>query len=254
MSAINLKSEGALAILTLNRPERKNSLRLEDWVSLQKALVEVAQSDARALLVTGAGGDFSAGFDLGTIRPGETDAFKVIDGYVNPALEALRNLPIPTVAAVEGNCVGGGLGIAAACDIMVLSRCARLGAPYNAIGFLCDAGLHVFLRDTLGHQRAAWMIYTGQILKAEEAFAYGLGSALMETEGFEAAVQACARAVASGPTSALRLSKQILRESPGPAQGLLAEALGQARIFRTNDAAEGVAAFLSGRRPEFTGA
>ncbi|WP_158617265.1 enoyl-CoA hydratase/isomerase family protein [Falsigemmobacter faecalis] len=253
MSAISLHLDQGLAILTLSAPGRKNALDQDDWKALRVAIAEVAQGPARALLLRGVGGDFCAGFDLSGIRPGETDAFEVIDGLVNPALQALRALPIPTLAAVEGSCVGGGLGLAAACDLMVLSETARLGAPYAAIGFLCDAGLHVFLRETLGYQRAAWLIFTGKLLQAGEAFACGLGSVVLPGEGFAAATEAQAHALAAGPDMALRLSKQILRTARSPEEGLLAEALGQARIFNSSDAAEGGAAFLAGRPPRFEG-
>ncbi|WP_372026381.1 enoyl-CoA hydratase/isomerase family protein [Tistrella mobilis] len=253
MSSIELEFRGGLAEIVLNRPGRKNALRREDWNALRQAIDSVATSDARALLVRGAGGDFCAGFDLGDVRPETTDAFAEIDQRVNPALRALRDLPVPTIAAAEGVCVGGGLGIAAACDLLVTSDTARLGAPYAAIGFLCDAGLHVFLRDTLGYQRAAWLIFTGRLLTAPEAMAFGLSCAVLPAEGFVEKARALAQEVAAGPTSAFRFSKRIMRTAADPDAGLDAEALFQAQIFSGEDAAEGVEAFLGGRRPRFVG-
>ena len=157
------------------------------------------------------------------------------------------------IAAVEGACVGGGLGIAAACDIVLCAQNAKLGSPYSAIGIMCDAGLHTFLRDTLGYQRAAYLIFTGKLLSAEEAQALGLCAEVYPDNMFESAMRAFAEKLAAGPTCALTMSKRILRHATDDTAGMEMEAVGQARVFSSEDAEAGISAFLAKTRPSFTG-
>lgn len=253
MNEIDLRSDGDLAVITLNRPRRKNALTSADWTALAKAARAVTRGSARAVLLRGEGGDFSAGFDISEIEPDKADALALIDGAVNPALRALRDIPVPTIAAVEGSCVGGGLGLAAACDVILASETARFSVPYVNIGIMADAGLHVFLRDTLGYQTAAHLIFSGQVLSADEGRALGLCAQVLAAEGFDAAAHAYAARVASGPTQAFRRSKTILRTVADPEAGLNAEARFQDEVFATDDAREGIGAFLEGRKPTFTG-
>lgn len=253
MTAVELVFHDDLAEITLNRPERKNALRGQDWSALADAALQVTASPARALLIRGAGDAFCSGFDIAEIEPDKTDALAIIDGLVNPALRALRDVPVPTLAAVTGACVGGGFGIAAACDITIAAESARFGAPYSNIGIMCDAGLHSFLRDTIGHQRAAFMIFTGKTIPSRAALDMGLCSDVLPDSDLQEGARALANRLATGPTAALRRSKHILRHVADPDAALDAEARLQAEVFATEDAREGISAFLSGRRPTFTG-
>jgi 2-(1,2-epoxy-1,2-dihydrophenyl)acetyl-CoA isomerase len=253
MSSVEVVIEGGLAEIILDRPERKNALRGPDWEALAAAARSVGQSEARAVLVRGAGGDFCSGFDIGEIEPDKADAFHIIDKQVNPALRALRDIPQPTVAAVSGACVGGGFGIAALCDIVIADSTARFGAPYSAIGIMCDAGLHTFLRDTLGHQRAAYLIFTGAMVPASEAAALGLCNEVVGHGDLDGRARALAHSIAAGPSTALRLSKRILRTIADPDEALDAEARFQAEVFRTEDARNGIGAFLARSKVTFTG-
>ncbi|MEC7256633.1 MAG: enoyl-CoA hydratase-related protein, partial [Pseudomonadota bacterium] len=253
MDEIDLSFDGPLAVITLNRPRRKNALTEANWRALHQAAQRVAQSPARALLVRGAGGDFCAGFDISEIEPDKADALTLIDDAVNPALRALRDVPQPTIAAAEGACVGGGFGIAAACDITIASDTAKFSAPYVNIGIMADAGLHVFLRDSLGYQRAAHLIFTGSMLGARDALAAGICAEVLSQDGFDAAAIAYASRIARGPTQAFLRSKTILRTAEDGDSALAMEARLQAEVFRTQDAREGIGAFLAGRKPRFTG-
>lgn len=253
MTEIDLQYDGDLAVITLNRPRRKNSLTAANWTALTEAVRSVTRGPARAVLLRGKGGDFSAGFDISEIKPDKADALALIDGAVNPALRALRDIPVPTIAATEGACVGGGLGLAASCDVVLASETSRFSVPYANIGIMADAGLHVFLRETLGHQMAMHLILSGQLLSAEEGRTLGLCAQVLPAEGFDAAARAYATRIAAGPTQAFRRSKTILRTVTDPEAGLNAEARFQDEVFATDDAREGIAAFLEGRKPQFTG-
>ncbi|WP_158969721.1 enoyl-CoA hydratase/isomerase family protein [Chachezhania sediminis] len=253
MAGVEYAEDGGLVRITLNRPDRRNALTAGDWLDLCAAARRAARSTARAVLLQGAGGAFSAGFDISEIEPGKIDALDLIDRSVNPALRAVRDIPVPTIAAVDGACVGGGLGIAAACDIVMASERARFGAPYVNIGIMADAGLHVFLRDAIGYQRAAYLIMSGRILSAAEAQAMGLCAMLLPSDAFDAEVESLVSRLASGPTQAMIRSKRILRTAPSAEVGFNEEARLQDEVFATADASEGIDAFIAGRQPNFRG-
>lgn len=250
---VQLRHEGAVAQIVIDRPHRKNAMRGRDWLALGQCLEQVAGSGARALWIRGAGGTFSAGYDIGDLDPGDTDARAIIEGEVNPVLRALRDLEIPTLAAVEGDCVGGGLAIAAACDIVLCGEGARLGSPYGRIGIMSDGGLHFFLREAVGYQRAAYLIFTGKLLGAAEALAMGLCCEVHPDGVLAERVRELAGRLAAGPTRAMALSKSILRTARHADEALDLEAEYQARIFATGDAKAGIAAFKQGVKPVFNG-
>ncbi|KPQ21122.1 MAG: Enoyl-CoA hydratase/carnithine racemase [Rhodobacteraceae bacterium HLUCCA24] len=250
---VTLEWTDRLAIVSLDRSDKRNALRSADWDDLTSAVRDAEGQGARCLLLTGAGGHFSSGHDLSEVEPGRTDARGLIARHVNPALVTLRDTTVPTVAAVEGVCMGGGLCIAAACDIVLCSDTARLGVPYARAGILADGGVHAFLRETLGHQWASYLIYTARSLTAEEAFARGLCNEVHPAGELQAAARAFAGMLAAGPTEAFRRSKRILRSMASGEEALEMEAEFQAEVFRTDDAAEGLAAFFEKRAPVFRG-
>lgn len=253
MAAIDYSRDNGLARITINRPTKRNALTAEDWIALGRAGNLAVREKARAVLIRGAGGCFSSGFDISEIMPGQVDAMELINRTVNPALRAIREIPVPTIAAIEGPCIGGGLGIAAACDVVLASESAVFAAPYQKIGIMADAGLHVFLRDVIGYQRAAYLIFSGKMLSASEALALGLCADVIDVTGFDAAVESFAIACATGPTQAFIRSKSVLRTAGCAEEGLAAEARLQNEVFASNDALEGIASFLEGRKPGFTG-
>ncbi|QFT61054.1 putative enoyl-CoA hydratase (plasmid) [Sulfitobacter sp. THAF37] len=253
MAGIEYALDGDLASITVNRPERRNALTSQDWVDLGRAANTAVADRARAVLLRGAGSSFSAGFDISEITPGEVDALELVDGIVNPALLAIRQIPVPTVAAVEGACVGGGLGIAAACDVILASETAKFAVPYTQIGIMADAGAHLFLREAIGYQRAADLIFSGRMLSAQDALTLGLCAQVSDAAAFEQEVDAYVGALAKGPTQALVRSKSILRSVQSVEEGLAVEARLQAEVFETQDAYEGITAFLQGRKPVFKG-
>ena len=250
---VQLSHDGDVAEIVINRPHKRNAMRGEDWLAMARHLEGGATGGARALLIRGEGGAFSAGYDIGTLDPGDADARAIIENEVNPTLRALRDLAIPTVAAVAGDCVGGGFAIAAACDIVLGGESARFGSPYGKIGIMTDGGLHVFLRDLLGHQRAAYLIFTGKLLGAQEAHALGLCCEVHPDGELFAEARRLAGQLAAGPTRAIALSKSILRNAGTADEALDLEARYQAEVFRTEDAKAGISAFKRGEQAVFVG-
>ena len=245
MTSILLTRTGAVAEVVLNRPEKKNALRNADWQLLRQTMETFGEEaePVRCVLVRGEGGSFSAGHNLTGADARVLDAQETITEYVNPALLAIRDLGIPTIAAVAGPCVGGGLGIAMACDIVLAADDAVIGSPFRNIGIMLDAGGHYFLRDRLGHHKAAQIIYTGRMFSGREAFDMGLVCEAYAPDALLNEARALAQRIADGPTAAFAASKRVLLEAGGYAETLAREAGEQAKIFKTTDAAEGLAAF-----------
>jgi len=254
MSIFEVTRRGAVAEILINRPEKKNALRDEDFVTLTGIARQIAASDARCVMIHGAGGTFCAGKDIGSTDPRTTDTEKLIKETVNPTFLAIRAISVPTIAAVHGPCLGGGFGIAFACDIVLAASDAKLGSPFRNIGSIADSGAHYYLENRLGYHRACELIFTGRFLSGEEAARVGLVNHAYPAATLLDEARKLADDLASGPTAAFRRSKQILQGGGTLAQVLDEEAVGQDRIFTaTEDAAEGFAAFQQKRKPRFVG-
>ncbi|WP_137388526.1 enoyl-CoA hydratase/isomerase family protein [Rhodoligotrophos defluvii] len=245
-------AEDAVGEIVFNRPDKKNALRNEDWRLLREQLERASTLPLRCLLLRGAGEDFCAGWDLGQAR-GEVDPADVINGFVNPALQTIRTFAKPTIAAVTGACLGGGLGIAMACDVVLAADTARLGSPFRNIGLLPDSGAHYVLRERLGHHKASQLIYTGKMIDGCEAARLGLVCEVYPAASLLEEARKMAAVIASGPTASFMASKRILLQPADYDETLAREAEGQARIFATADAKEGISAFLQKRKPVFVG-
>ena len=245
--------DGVFEII-LNRPEVRNALLSEHIEALGRVIDEAEASQARCLLLRGAGGAFCAGRDLGEIDVETEDAARTLREVINPVLLKLRRFRTPTVAAVRGPCLGLGFGLAFACDIVLAADDARMGSPFANIGLVLDSGGHRVLRDALGYHRAADLIFTGRLLDGRTAAAMGLVSRSMGGARVEPEARGLARRIARGPTRALQISKRILATEDMSWESLLdAEAEGQGEAMRTHDGKEGVAAFVDRRKPVFTG-
>ncbi len=241
--------------LTLNRPAALNALDRELRAELRAALKGAIRDDAvRAVLITGAGKGFCSGADL---RGGdaERDFRTVLRDEYNPLISAIRSLPKPVVAAVNGVAAGAGFSLAMAADLVVAADEARFVPAFGRIGLVPDSGLARTLVRGVGRHRAFEILMGERQLSAQEAQSLGLVAAVVPGDTLLAAAGDLARRLANGPTVGIGLTKRRLElseDATGP-ESLEAEAALQALAGRTDDHAEGVTAFTEKRDPRFSG-
>jgi enoyl-CoA hydratase len=251
---VRFSLEDGQALLTIDRPERRNALSADVVAALSLALHR-AEADAavRVVVLTGQGDRvFSAGGDLGGMgQEGFLAGHEARRGY-GLLLEQLAACPKPTVAKVNGHAFGGGLGLVCACDLAVASEHAEFGTPEVDVG-LFPMMVLAWLQRHLGRKRALELVLTGARLKAPEALAWGLLNRVVPGAALDAATQELLRTLAGKSQAVLALGKRAFRRAEGlpleAATELLAAELSV--NLTTEDAAEGVIAFLSKRPPEW---
>ena len=254
---IELSTNDSIARLVLNRPEKLNAVDGKMAEDLLAAISRIASEAPRVLIVSGSGRGFCAGRDLDDAEPADEDAQAVLSETFNPLFMAIRSLPMPTIAQVHGPALGVGLGLAMACDIVYAAESAKVGSPFARIGAVLDSGGHRYLVDRVGPHRALELVYTGRLISGVEAAEMGLVNRAFPDEELATAVDNVAGKIATGPTAAFALSKQLvqrLEDAEMPFDALLAaEAAAQGAAGRTADYREGITAFQQKRRPNFTG-
>jgi enoyl-CoA hydratase/3-hydroxyacyl-CoA dehydrogenase len=247
-----------VATVTLNRPDRLNTLSPQVFDELERSLIELERDpDVRCVVITGAGDRaFSAGADL-TSFSDVSKAFKVWQ-YArrgDEVLSRLANFPMPTVAAINGSCYGGGLEIALACDFRIAAARAKLGLTEANLGLIPGAGGSQRLVRVLGTAKAKELVFLGLRLSAEEAAAIGLTTKSVANEAFEAEVRSFAERLAKQAPIAIRLAKVLLNRSGDvPIDAALEmEALAFGLVASTQDIYEGLQAMMEKREPKFKG-
>ena len=254
---IDLDIADGIATVTLNAPERLNALGPDDLRALTAAYDAAAEAGVRALVLRGAGRAFCAGRDIAGVDPATDDVSGYLDRLVAPLLHRIADFPAPTCAAAQGAALGVGLGLLVATDVVYVADDAKVGSPFAALGATLDSGGHWFLVSRLGPHRALDLIYSGRLISGAEAVAGGLFSRALPADELGTAVDAAARAAATGATQAFLASKRIvgaLRDGSLDLWGsVAAENAAQAQLRDTEDYREGFAAFQEKRKPRFTG-
>ncbi len=262
--ALIYERRGAVAHITLNRPEVLNGLNQVLFGELNAAFdAAAADPDVRAVLLTGAGRAFCSGADLSAPREAP-EGGDIGDGVaenmhavINPLIKRIADLPKPVVAAVNGVTAGGGVGLALACDVVVAAKSASFIQVFGPkLGIVPDMGCTWFLPRLVGRSRALGLALLGDRLPAEKAADWGLIWAAVEDEALLPHASAIAQQLASGPTRGFGLIKKAMQASEGNdlGQQLSLEAESQRLAFRTHDTIEGISAFLQKRAANFTGA
>jgi 2-(1,2-epoxy-1,2-dihydrophenyl)acetyl-CoA isomerase len=254
---VELVVAGAVGELVLNRPEKLNALDGEMVSALSDRLDQAEAAGVRALLVRGEGRGFCAGRDLAAADAAREDAAAVLKTVFNPLIRRIATFPAPTFAAVHGACLGVGLGIALACDVVYIADNAKIGSPFASIGGVLDSGGHFFMTSQMGSHRALELIYTGRLLSGSEAAAWGLVNRSVGRMSLLETARDVAKRVAAGPTIALLKSKRLIRTMEEGQLGLdavlAAEAVAQGEASRSRDYQEGFRAFLEKRPAVFMG-
>jgi 2-(1,2-epoxy-1,2-dihydrophenyl)acetyl-CoA isomerase len=259
--AVEWKREGSIALMTLNRPAQYNVINIELATDFRQAVLECWNDDAvRAVVLTGTGNAFSGGGDL-KFFVGELQAKRIGSSFEkmlpiwHGGILAMREMPKPVVAALNGVVAGGGLGLALACDFRIASPKITFHPAFLGIGASPDSSSSFFLPRLVGMGRATEMFLRNKPISAEDALNFGLINAVVPAEKVMEEATAWATELAQGPTSAFGRTKQLLNKSLS--SSLQDHLHDEARLITISalspDFAEGIGAFVAKRKPSFSG-
>jgi 2-(1,2-epoxy-1,2-dihydrophenyl)acetyl-CoA isomerase len=263
---VRVERDGHVTTVTIDRPKTKNACTGDMWVAIGATFRDVAYSGTRVVVLTGAGGDFCAGADLGgggegargegggggeRARGNHLDAMRVLGDVVL----AVHDCSVPVVAKVDGVCVGAGLGLALAADLTWCSDRARFSAIFAKRGLSLDFGTSWLLRQRVGAHVAKHMAFTAEMVSGARALELGFVNAVTTPSELDTEVAGIAATIAAGPPVALSMTKRELDNagSGSLAQALEAEALAQNVNVHTEDLGEAMTAFMERRAPDFKG-
>ena len=254
---IDLTITGDVAHVVLNAPEKRNALDAQALDELDAAYDEAEAAGVRALMLRGEGPGFCAGRDIAGVDPATDDVIGFLGDLVTPLLQKMSAFPAPTFAAAHGACLGIGLGLLIATDVVYVADDAKIGSPFAALGATLDSGGHALFYERLGAHKTLDLIYTGRLMSGAEAVQSGLFSQVMAASEVRQTTADAASRAAAGATEAFLASKRLIArlrdERLGLWDAVAAENANQAALRDTADYREGFAAFQQKRRPEFTG-
>lgn len=258
-AAVCLQISGGLATVTLSQGGRGNPFDEAFVRGVKAVFLQLWETEGlRAVLLRAEGPHFSFGGDLKSFYPQRDRLASVVRDWTSDlhmGLQRAWQLPVPVVAEVQGWAMGGAVALLAGCDVVVAGASARLGSAFAQIGFSCDSGTTVTLTARMGAARAKRFVMLAEVLSSQEALQAGLVDRVVPDEQLGAEALALAQSLAQGPTVAYGEIKRLFaRASAIPAEAMLEdEALTLARVSRTHDAQEGIAAQVEKRKPVFLG-
>jgi enoyl-CoA hydratase/carnithine racemase len=258
---VQLAVDGKVATITLNRPDKKNPLTFDSYAELVDIFHAAATDKAiKAIVVTGAGDNFSSGGDvfeiIGPLIEMNTAGRLAFTRMTGELVKAMRACPQPVVAAIDGACAGAGACIAMAADLRIGTANAKVAFLFNRVGLAgCDMGACAMLPRIVGQGRAAELLYSGRVLGGEEAERWGFFNRVVSAEQVLAEAQKLAAELAAGPTFANAMTKRMLEaEWAMPVDSAIeAEALAQAVCMETQDFVRAYKAFAAKQKPVFEG-
>ena len=254
---IDLTIADDVATIVLNAPAKLNALDEQALHGLDAAYAEAEAAGVRALVLRGEGRAFCAGRDISGVDPRDDDVLGYLGGLVTPLLQRMSRFPAPTFAVAHGACLGVGLGLLIATDVVYVAESAKIGSPFAALGATLDSGGHALFLDRLGAHKTLDLIYTGRLMSGTEAVASGLFSRVLSDDEVVSATTDAAATAARGATAAFLASKQLVARIRDERLALWdsveVENAAQAALCDTDDYREGFAAFQEKRKPEFRG-
>ncbi|MCC7429236.1 enoyl-CoA hydratase/isomerase family protein [bacterium] len=251
---LEVKMEGKLGILTINRPEVQNAINLETVNELYKALDFFKENNALTVILTGAGDKvFVSGADVNDLKT--RNKFDAFEGINNKIFTTIEKFHVPVIAAVNGFALGGGFELALACDIRIASENAKFGFPETSLGIIPGAGGTQRLPRLVGLGKAKEIVLTGEIFDAQKAENIGLVVKITKIADLMDEAKKIAEKIMARAPFAIRLAKLNLNNSTQTSQdaGMLFEMVSQAVLFETEDKLEGMTAFLEKRKANFKG-
>lgn len=249
------ETEGPLALITINRPERHNAISLATLDDLHAAIAEAAGDEAvRAIAITGAGESaFASGSDLEEVE--HRDLALALTPLVQGVAERLERTPKATIAAINGYCMGGGLEVALGCDLRIATPASKFATPEGRIGIIPGGGATQRLPRLVGRAWAMEMLLMGEVIRAERALEIGLVTRLVEADDLLPTVRRMARKLAGYAPFVPQFMKAMVHfgMEGSMTAGLALEKFAQGALCETEDKAEGLRAFLEKRKPEWKG-
>lgn len=254
-SNILYEVDGSLVLITIDRPEKHNAISLATLDELQAAVARAGEDDdCRVIAITGAGGRaFASGSDLSEVA--DRDFKKALEPIVQGLADQLERLPKPTIAAIDGICMGGGLEVALGCDLRVATPTSRFATPEGKLGIIPGGGATARLPRIVGRGWGMEMLLMGEPIDAERAMAIGLITRIVEKEELVPEVKRMAEHLAQFAPFVPRTMKMMVNfgMEASTAAALMLEKYAQGALVQTDDKAEGISAFLEKRKPKFKG-
>ncbi len=253
---VKLEVEGPIAIITMNRPQAMNALNTKVWTELKEAIAQVrADKAVRVVLITGAGNAFVAGADIREMQGKNLVEIREFTYFGQSVLKDIETMEKPVIAVINGFALGGGLELALACDIRLASSEARMGFPEVGLGIFPGVGGTQRSARLIGKGKACELIFTGDMISAEEAERIGLVNRVVPLKELMKTARAMARKIASRAPLAVGRAKTAINKTMETHLdvGLAFEVESVCLLFDTDDKEEGMAAFVERRKPEFKG-
>lgn len=261
MSLIQSEIKDKIFEITLNRPEKRNAISLAMWRELGAVLHQAARHrDARALVIKGAGPSFSAGIDVNAFLelkeqygPDWTTKGRLITRETQDVLQLLERLEVPTIALMQGHCLGLGFELALACDFRIAAKKTKIGLPETLLGIVPDVGGSARLTRLIGVGRAKELILTGKTIEAEQAYDWAILHRVCESTDLNSVLETLVNELCAAAPLAVGMAKRIIDSFHDINPTLDLEGWAQTQLYNSEDFKNAVTAFAAKKKPEFIG-